>query len=537
MSELTLELKNLTIAYTLSQQEVFTAVKNASLSIPRGTTLALVGESGSGKSTLAAAVNLLLPDNGATTGGEILLEGNPIQDLTQPQMRSMRGAQIGLVPQDPMSNLNPMMTIGNQIAESLTSHGQTQEQAKDRALELLEMVGIPDPLDRYNQYPHEFSGGMRQRVLIAMGMACKPKLLIADEPTSALDVTVQRKVLDQLEQMAQEMGTAVLLITHDIALAAERADQIAVMYKGELVEIGPSSQVLNSPQHEYTKRLLAAAPSLNDASLVQPKNLATAETIISVKNLYKTYGLRSKRGPTKNIQALKNVGFEIKRGTTVSLVGESGSGKSTAANVLLGLEKPNSGEISFQSRPLDISSQRKSMDFRREVQPVFQNPFASLDPRFTVSESIIEPLRVHKKGNSKEQVIRAAELMDAVSLSQGLLTRLPHELSGGQRQRVAIARALALSPSVIILDEAVSALDVIVQKQILDLLLELQAELDLSYLFISHDLAVVRMISHYVHVMNAGEIVESGTPAELFENPQTDYTKQLLSAIPNPKRL
>jgi len=537
MSELTLELKNLTIAYTLSKQEVFTAVKNASLSIPRGSTLALVGESGSGKSTLAAAVNLLLPDNGATTGGEISLEGNPIQDLTQPQMRSMRGAQIGLVPQDPMSNLNPMMTIGNQIAEALTSHGQTQEQAKARALELLEMVGIPDPLDRYNQYPHEFSGGMRQRVLIAMGMACKPKLLIADEPTSALDVTVQRKVLDQLEQMAQEMGTAVLLITHDIALAAERADQIAVMYKGELVEIGPSSQVLNSPQHEYTKRLLAAAPSLNDASLVQPRNLATAETIISVKNLYKTYTLRSKRGPTKNIQALKNVSFEIKRGTTVSLVGESGSGKSTAANVLLGLEKPNSGEISFQSKPLDISSQRKSMAFRREVQPVFQNPFASLDPRFTVSESIIEPLRVHKKGNSKEQVIRAAELMDAVSLPQGLLTRLPHELSGGQRQRVAIARALALSPSVIILDEAVSALDVIVQKQILDLLLELQLELNLSYLFISHDLAVVRMISHYVHVMNAGEIVESGTPAELFENPQNDYTKQLLSAIPNPNRV
>ncbi len=311
MSELTLELKNLTIAYTLSKQEVFTAVKNASLSIPRGSTLALVGESGSGKSTLAAAVNLLLPDNGATTGGEISLEGNPIQDLTQPQMRSMRGAQIGLVPQDPMSNLNPMMTIGNQIAEALTSHGQTQEQAKARALELLEMVGIPDPLDRYNQYPHEFSGGMRQRVLIAMGMACKPKLLIADEPTSALDVTVQRKVLDQLEQMAQEMGTAVLLITHDIALAAERADQIAVMYKGELVEIGPSSQVLNSPQHEYTKRLLAAAPSLNDASLVQPRNLATAETIISVKNLYKTYTLRSKRGPTKNIQALKTLASKL----------------------------------------------------------------------------------------------------------------------------------------------------------------------------------------------------------------------------------
>ena len=536
MSEQTLELKDLTIAYTLSKQEVFTAVKKASLSIPRGSTLALVGESGSGKSTLAAAVNLLLPENGKTKSGEILLEGIPIQDLTQAQMRSMRGSQIGLVPQDPMSNLNPMMTIGKQIMEALTAHGKSQDEAKERALELLEMVGIPDPTDRFAQYPHEFSGGMRQRVLIAMGMACKPKLLIADEPTSALDVTVQRKVLDQLEQMAEEMGTAVLLITHDIALAAERADQIAVMYQGELVEIGPSSQVLNSPKHEYTKRLLQAAPSLNDASLVEPKDLSKAETIISALDLQKTYNLRSSKGTTKQIQALRGVSFELKRGMTVSLVGESGSGKSTAANVLLGLEKPNSGEIAFQGKPLDISSQRKSLSFRRQVQPVFQNPFASLDPRFSVADSIIEPLRVHKMGTRKEQNLRAAELMDSVSLPKALLTRLPHELSGGQRQRVAIARALALSPSVIVLDEAVSALDVIVQKQILDLLLELQSELDLSYLFISHDLAVVRMISHYVHVMKSGEIVESGTPKELFENPQTDYTKQLLSAIPNPNR-
>lgn len=536
MTKQTLELKNLTVAYTLSSQEIFTAVKSASLSIPVGSTLALVGESGSGKSTLAAAVNLLLPENGHTDSGEILLEGEAVHDLSEHQMRSLRGNAIGLVPQDPMSNLNPMMTIGNQIAEALTSHGQTKEQARARALELLDVVGIPDPESRYGQYPHEFSGGMRQRVLIAMGMACKPKLLIADEPTSALDVTVQRKVLDQLEQMAAEMGTAVLLITHDIALAAERADQIAVMYQGELVEVGPSARVLSNPQHEYTKRLLNAAPSLNDDSLVTNLDFAAAPTIISVSDLQKTYNLRAGKGETKTVQALNGVSFEVKKGTTVSLVGESGSGKSTAANVLLGLEKPNSGQIIFEGKPLDLSSHRKSMEFRRQVQPVFQNPFASLDPRFTVAESIIEPLKVHKTGDSKSRLARANELMDAVALPNKLLSRLPHELSGGQRQRVAIARALALSPSVIVLDEAVSALDVIVQKQILDLLLVLQAQLDLSYLFISHDLAVVRMISHYVHVMKAGEIVESGTPKELFENPQTDYTKQLLSAIPNPKK-
>lgn len=536
MSENVLELKNLTIAYTLSKDEVFTAVKNASLSIPAGSTLALVGESGSGKSTLAAAVNLLLPDNGNTDSGSILLEGVQIHDLGESQMRALRGGQIGLVPQDPMSNLNPMMTIGNQIAEALTAHGHSAKQARDRTLQLLEMVGIPDPLGRYQQYPHEFSGGMRQRVLIAMGMACKPKLLIADEPTSALDVTVQRKVLDQLEIMASEMGSAVLMITHDIALAAERADQIAVMYKGELVEVGPSLQVLKNPQHEYTRRLLQAAPSLNDVSMVSDKSAEEPDVVISVKDLNKTYKLRSDKGDTREVKALIGVSFEIQRGTTVSLVGESGSGKSTAANVLLGLEKPNSGQITFESQPLDLSSHRKSMAFRRQVQPVFQNPFASLDPRFTVLQSITEPLKVHKHGTGKQNLARAQELMDAVSLPQELLTRLPHELSGGQRQRVAIARALALSPSVIVLDEAVSALDVIVQKQILDLLIKLQQELNLSYLFISHDLAVVRMISHYVHVMKMGEIVESGTPTQLFTNPQTDYTKQLLSAIPNPKR-
>lgn len=529
------EVNNLTIAYNLPKEEVFIAVKNASLSIPEGSTLALVGESGSGKSTLAAAANLLLPANGRTKEGSITLGGRPIHNLDEMQMRQIRGGQIGQVPQDPMSNLNPMMKIGNQISEALISHGYRKDVAKERALLLLDLVGIPDPAGRYEQYPHEFSGGMRQRVLIAIGMACKPKLLIADEPTSALDVTVQRRVLDQLEQMAEEMGSAVLLITHDIALAAERADQIAVMYQGELVEKGPSLDVLKSPKHEYTRRLLAAAPSLNDSSMVAPRSQGTSE-IISVQDLAKTYKLRSAKGTTKEISALRKVSFDIPRGTTVSLVGESGSGKSTAANILLGLETADSGDIEFDGRPLNLKSRKESLEFRRQVQPVFQNPFASLDPRFTVEQSIVEPLKVHRQGSNAEQRARAKELMEQVALPEALLARLPHELSGGQRQRVAIARALALYPSVIVLDEAVSALDVIVQKQILDLLLELQKRLNLSYLFISHDLAVVRMISHFVHVMKSGEIVESGTPSQLFENPQTDYTKQLLSAIPNPER-
>lgn len=533
MSQEVLAVNNLTISYALPRNQSFVAVKNASINISAGATLALVGESGSGKSTLASAINMLLPSNGRATTGEIRLEGQQVHDLSERAMREIRGSQIGLVPQDPMSNLNPMMTVGNQIAEALTAHGYAPKKAKERAIHLLEAVGISEPLSRYGQYPHEFSGGMRQRVLIAVGMACKPKLLIADEPTSALDVTVQRRVLDQLEQMAQEMGSAVLMITHDIALAAERADEIAVMYKGEIVEMGSSSDVLKNPQHEYTKRLLAAAPSLNDSSKASERE-DSGDVVISVSKLNKTFKLRSGSSGMKELVALRDVSFAIERGTTVSLVGESGSGKSTAANILLGLETPDSGEITFEGKPLDLKSRKSSLAFRRKVQPVFQNPFASLDPRYTVEQSIIEPLQVHRVGTGIELKARARELMDQVALPSELLSRLPHELSGGQRQRVAIARALALYPSVIVLDEAVSALDVIVQKQILDLLLDLQERLNLSYLFISHDLAVVRMISHYVHVMQSGEIVESGTPSQLFLNPQTDYTKQLLSAIPNP---
>jgi len=536
MSELALEIRDLSISYLLPGDDIFEAVKNVSLIIPIGSTLALVGESGSGKSTLAAAVNLLLPSNGRIDSGRIMLEGREIQALPQAQMRAIRGKHVGLVPQDPMSNLNPMMTIGDQIAEALTAHGESKRNARTRVLELLELVGISNGADRYSQFPHEFSGGMRQRVLIAMGMACQPKLLVADEPTSALDVSVQRKVLDQLEDMAQKMGTAVLLITHDIALAAERADQVAVMYGGEIVEAGPSVQLLNDPQHQYTKRLLAAAPSLVDESIVASSKGSDEPPIISVHNLQKTFSLRSAAAGSRSIQALGNVSFEIRRGTTLSLVGESGSGKSTAANILLGLETPDQGEIIFESDRLNLKSRKSAKTFRRQVQPVFQNPFASLDPRYSVGESIIEPLKVHGIGGREQQLARSRELMDAVALPSSLLSRHPHELSGGQRQRIAIARALSLSPSLIVLDEAVSALDVIVQKQILDLLVELQAELNLSYLFISHDLAVVRMISHYVHVMQAGKILESGTPQQIFQNPKTDYTKQLLSAIPKPRQ-
>lgn len=535
MNDNVLEVNDLTISYSLANKKSFDAVTKANFSIAEGSTLALVGESGSGKSTLAAAINLLLPGNGEPTDGQILLQGEPLQGLGEIEMQKIRGAKIGLVPQDPMSNLNPMMTIGNQIAEALTTHGRSSNEARERTLELLDLVGIPDPAGRYDQYPHEFSGGMRQRVLIAMGLACRPKLLIADEPTSALDVTVQQKVLDQLEKLAAEMGSAVLLITHDIALAAERADQVAVMYKGNLVEMGESKEVLNNPQHEYTKRLLAAVPSLADKSMVKPA-ADEKDVIFAVKDLNKTYKLRSNKGASKEVKALQGIDFEIIRGTTLSLVGESGSGKSTAANILLGLEVADSGAIEFEGKRLDIKSQKNSLAFRRQVQPVFQNPYASLDPRFTVLDSVIEPLKVHKIGNSKTQNERAEELMDAVALPADLLYRLPHELSGGQRQRVAIARALALNPKVIVLDEAVSALDVIVQKQILDLLIQLQNDLGLSYLFISHDLAVVKVLSHYVHVMKAGEVVESGTPEQLFNDPKSDYTKQLIDSIPNPDR-
>ncbi|MDN5727789.1 MAG: ABC transporter ATP-binding protein, partial [Propionibacteriales bacterium] len=397
---------------------------------------------------------------------------------------------------------------------------------RTRVLELLEMVGIAEPERRQRQYPHEFSGGMRQRVLIAIGLACRPALLIADEPTSALDVTVQRRILDQLDELTAEMGTAVLLITHDLALAAERADRIAVMQSGEVVESGVAAEVMRDPQHPYTQRLLGAIPALN-ATTKPPREASTDVELMAAVDLVKVYP--TGRGAT--FRAVDNVSLIMPKGTTVSIVGESGSGKSTVANMILGLSEPTSGTITLdgQARPRDRAGLKA---FRRRVQPVFQNPYASLDPRFTVARSIAEPLKVHRIGDARSRLTKVDELLEQVALPSAMGSRLPHQLSGGQRQRVAIARALALGPELVVLDEAVSALDVLVQQQILDLLSDLQQRLGLSYLFISHDLAVVRMISDIVHVMKSGRIVESGPPAEIFDRPQQDYTHELLAAIP-----
>ncbi|WP_248960450.1 ABC transporter ATP-binding protein [Sphaerisporangium perillae] len=543
-----LELRDLSVAFRTGGQDV-TVVKNVSMEIVPGQTVAVVGESGSGKSTTAAAVNRLLPETGRITGGEVLFEGRDLARASEREMTAIRGAGIGLVPQDPMSNLNPLMRISDQIAEALEVHGRaTGKAARERVVELLEMVGIPDPARRAYQYPHEFSGGMRQRALIAMGLACRPKLLIADEPTSALDVTVQRRILDQLESLTTDMGTAVFLITHDLALAAERADTVVVMYHGEIVEAGAAAEILARPRHEYTQRLLRAVPSLSSTSMVTaPATTARERTetpppapagdLVRIEDLRKVFTIRAAgTGAPTRFAAVDGVSFGIPRGETVSIVGESGSGKSTTANLLLGLDDITSGRILFDGTDLTSLRRRELFAFRRRVQPVFQNPYASLDPRYTVEKSISEPLRVHRVGTAASRKQAVARLLDQVNLPSSMAGRLPHELSGGQRQRVAIARALALSPELVVLDEAVSALDVLVQAQILELLAELQRELGLSYLFISHDLAVVRMISHSVHVMQGGRIVETGTPREIFEHPGAEYTRELLAAIPGTRR-
>jgi peptide/nickel transport system ATP-binding protein len=532
-----LAVNDLTVSFRTSAGD-FTAVRNASFEVAAGRTLAIVGESGSGKSTLAAAINRLLASNATIATGSVMFEGRDLTQVSERAMREVRGAGIGLVPQDPMSNLDPVLRIGAQIVEVLETHGYaTGKAARTRAIELLAMVGITEPERRFSQFPHEFSGGMRQRVLIAIGLACEPRLLIADEPTSALDVTVQRQVLDQLALLTERMGTAVVMITHDLGLAAERADDVLVMFRGDIVEHGPAREILLNPQHEYTKRLLDAAPSLTShRATTRVRHDGPGGDVITVTDLKKEYRVRDRAwGKKRAFTAVKESSFTIPRGQTVAIVGESGSGKSTTARLVLGLEAPTSGRIDLDGADIAGLKGAARVAFTRRVQPVFQNPFASLDPLITVGETIGEPLVVHRIGTKATRAARVLELAAQVALPPELLDRRPHELSGGQCQRVAIARALALEPDLIVLDEAVSALDVLVQAQILELLTRLQDEMGLSYLFISHDLAVVRQVSDFVHVMRLGEIVESGTPEAIFDAPQHEYTRALLAAIPDPR--
>ncbi|WP_287930778.1 ABC transporter ATP-binding protein [Arthrobacter sp.] len=585
-----LDIRDLAITFETANGPV-NAVRNAHLTIMPGETVAIVGESGSGKSTTALAAIGLLPSNGRVSGGQILFDGEDIANASEKRIIELRGNSIGMVPQDPMSNLNPVWKIGFQVRETLKANGLAGANSKERVAEVLAEAGLPDAANRAKQYPHEFSGGMRQRALIAIGLACRPRLLIADEPTSALDVTVQRQILDHLDRMTSELGTAVLLITHDLGLAAERAEKLVVMYKGQVVESGPALEILRNPQHPYTQRLVNSAPSLasrrlqsqkakdalaaavagldtpvdgeNDPSHVgkaptevghapssvpaapahpvsaaQPakagerKGAQAGETILEVKNLTRVFKLRGALGKSTDFKAVDDVSFSVPRGTTMAIVGESGSGKSTVAQMALSLLAPTEGSILFDGVEVNSLKGKSLFDFRRRVQPIFQDPYGSLDPMFNIFRTIEEPLKIHKIGDSKSREKKVRELLDQVSMPASTMHRFPNELSGGQRQRIAIARALALNPDVIICDEAVSALDVLVQAQVLNLLNELQEDLGLTYLFITHDLAVVRQIADHVTVMQKGRVVEASSTDEVFSNPKQVYTQELLNAIP-----
>ena len=541
-----LEIRDLAITFNTSNGEV-NAVRNAHLTIMPGETVAIVGESGSGKSTTALAAIGLLPANGRVSGGQILLDGEDISHAPEKRMIELRGNTIGMVPQDPMSNLNPVWKIGYQVKETLRANGRPS--GPEDIAKVLSEAGLPDAHRRARQYPHEFSGGMRQRALIAIGLSCQPRLLIADEPTSALDVTVQRQILDHLEGMTSELGTAVLLITHDLGLAAERADKVVVMYRGQVVESGPSLELLQNPQHPYTKRLVESAPSLASrriqvakeqgveaADLLAPAaEPLTADNVLQIQDLRKVYKLRQGLGKSSDFAAVDGVTFDVLRGSTTAIVGESGSGKSTVAKMVLQLEKPTDGKILFDGVDTSLLKPSELFKFRRRVQPIFQDPYGSLDPMYNIYRTIEEPLRVHKIGNKASREKKVRELLDQVALPQSTMQRYPNELSGGQRQRVAIARALALDPEVIICDEAVSALDVLVQAQVLNLLADLQSNLGLTYLFITHDLAVVRQIADHVCVMEKGRLVETGSTDDVFDAPQQEYTQALLNAIPGAK--
>ncbi len=564
-----LAVDNLNIAFMQDQQKV-AAVRNLSFSLRRGETLAIVGESGSGKSVTALALMRLLEQAGGLVQCDKMLlrrRSREVIELSEQQssrqMQHIRGADIAMIFQEPMTSLNPVFTVGEQIAESIRLHqNASREEAMAEAKRMLDQVRIPEAQTILSRYPHQLSGGMRQRVMIAMALSCRPAVLIADEPTTALDVTIQAQILQLIKVLQKEMSMGVIFITHDMGVVAEIADRVLVMYQGEAVETGSVEQIFHAPQHPYTRALLAAVPQLGamrgqdyprrfplislehptqQERPVEQKTVVDGEPVLQVRNLVTRFPLRSGllNRVTREVHAVEKVSFDLWPGETLSLVGESGSGKSTTGRALLRLVESQGGEIIFNGQRIDTLSPGKLQALRRDIQFIFQDPYASLDPRQTIGDSIIEPLRVHGLLQGNEAAARVAWLLERVGLLPEHAWRYPHEFSGGQRQRICIARALALNPKVIIADEAVSALDVSIRGQIINLLLDLQRDFGIAYLFISHDMAVVERISHRVAVMYLGQIVEIGLRRAVFENPQHPYTRKLLAAVPvaEPSRL
>ena len=549
-----LSVDSLRVSFTGSNRQRVDAVKGVSFRLPAQQTLALVGESGSGKSVTATSILRLLPRTASIApDSRIDFMGRDLLKLAEPELRAIRGKDISLVFQDPMSSLNPVFTVGAQIAESLQLHmGLSQRQALARSVELLNEVGIPRPELRIHSHPHELSGGQQQRVMIALAIACQPKLLIADEPTTALDVTVQKQILELLLRLREQHGMAMLFITHDLGLVREVADHVVVLQQGEVRENNSTAALFSAPQHPYTKALIACRPRLD----VRPRHLPVVDdfmsgnpvvdsgqrtrgttpqdaVVLEVKGLQKTFKLNTGLFSHENINAVRDVSFQLPRGKTLGIVGESGSGKSTTALTLLRLIKSSGGEVWFDGKDLLSLNDVDMLAYRRRIQIVFQNPYASLNPRFTVAQLLLEPLQIHRVGaDDAERLKIASAMLQRVGLPEAALHRYPHEFSGGQRQRIAIARCLVVRPEVLILDEAVSALDVSVQAQVLNLLQDLQDEFGLSYIFVSHDLSVVKHISDRVLVMQHGRVVEMADSDDLYRNPQTDYTRALLAAIP-----
>lgn len=530
--EFVLEVRNLDVTYGSAASPT---VRGVSFTLRPGEKLALVGGSGSGKSTTIASILGLLPGEGRITGSSITYRGTELVNASPTRWRDVRGKRIALVPQDPMSNLNPTMRVGDHIADALRAYGMKDKKAIEReVVQLMAESGIPDPERRAKQYPHEFSGGMRQRILIAIALAGDPDLVIADEPTSALDVTVQKHILDHLESLVEERGMSLLFVTHDLGVAADRTDTVLVMSKGEIVERGAPGQVLANPQHPYTRELVDASPTLEgtkkSASACEGGEGASSENVLEVEKVTKVFRLRGAR--KGEVRAVDDVSFTVRRGSTLAIIGESGSGKSTLASIILGLQEATSGEVKLDGRSVVNANAQQRKELRRFTQPVFQDPYSSLNPMWTVERIVREPLDTFGVGHKSERRARVLEVLDHVALPSSAARVLPGQLSGGQRQRVAIARALAAHPQLLVCDEAVSALDVLVQDQILDLLGDLQKDLGVSCVFITHDLAVVANLADDVVVMKAGKVVEKGSVYDVVRNPQHEYTRGLLDAVP-----